>query len=260
MYARPVMSGEPASEAPPALEARAVVKRYGETVALDGVDLAVPAGSTFVLVGESGCGKTTLLRLFNRMVEPTAGEVRLAGRPVAGEDPVALRRSIGYVQQEAGLLPHWTVEANVELVPRLLGWPAERRRARSRELLEAVRLDPDTYARRYPAELSGGQRQRVAIARALAADPDVVLLDEPLGALDALTRLELQEQLAELERTYRKTLMIVTHDLDEAFRLGDRIGVMKDGRLLQVATPTELATRPAPGYVERLVALRERGR
>jgi osmoprotectant transport system ATP-binding protein len=129
-----------------------------------------------------------------------------------------------------------------------------------RELLEAVRLDPDTYSRRYPAELSGGQRQRVAIARALAADPDVVLLDEPLGALDALTRLELQEQLAELERTYRKTLMIVTHDLDEAFRLGDRIGVMKEGRLLQVATPDELASQPAPGYVERLVALRSGAR
>ncbi len=250
---------EPATEAP-ALELQDVSKLYGDVRAVDDVSLAVPRGSTFVLVGESGCGKTTLLRMFNRMVEPSRGAVEIGGTPATEWNPVDLRRATGYVQQEAGLLPHWTVQKNVELVPRLLGWDAERRARRSRELLDAVRLDPDRFASRFPGELSGGQRQRVALARALAADPDVVLFDEPLGALDALTRLELQDLIAELETEMGKTLVIVTHDLDEAFALADRIGVMKKGRLLQVATPGELDENPAPGYVERLLALRRGGR
>ncbi|HSL85286.1 MAG TPA: ATP-binding cassette domain-containing protein, partial [Thermoanaerobaculia bacterium] len=193
------------------LQARGVVKRYPDgTEALAGVDLAVAAGETVALVGESGSGKTTLLRCFNRMVEPTAGEVRVRGRAVAEEDPVALRRGLGYVQQEGGLLPHWTVARNVELVPRLLGreggWPAERRRARVAEVLALVGLPVERYGGRYPAELSGGQRQRVALARALAAEPEVVLLDEPFGALDALTRLELQREFGELRARLGKTM------------------------------------------------------
>jgi osmoprotectant transport system ATP-binding protein len=245
----------PALEAP-ALEAVNVAKTYGGTAALAGVSLAVAAGETVALVGESGCGKTTLLRTFNRMVEPTSGEVRVEGRPVASADPIALRRHIGYVQQDGGLLPHWRVDRNVELVPRLLGWERDRARTRAREMLDLVGLDPAAYAGRYPAELSGGQRQRVAFARALAADPPIILLDEPFGALDALTRLELHRQFQDLQERLRKTMVLVTHDLNEAFRLADRIGVMKKGRLLQIAPPAELVDRPADPYVRELMELR----
>lgn len=240
------------------LEAAGVSKTYGDgTAALAGVTLAVRSGETLALVGESGSGKTTLLRLFNRMVEPTAGEARVEGRPVASLDPIALRRRIGYVPQDGGLIPHWRVARNVELVPRLLGWERERRQRRGYEMLEMVGLDPQIHAARYPAELSGGQRQRVAFARALAADPPVVLLDEPFGALDALTRVELHRQFLELKRRLGKTTVLVTHDLGEAFRLADRIGVMRAGTLLQLGRPEELVQRPANEYVHALLALRE---
>jgi len=242
----------------PVLEARGVSKRYpGGVDALRDVDLAVSAGETVALIGESGSGKTTLLRMFNRLVEPSAGEVRVRGRPGPSLDAIELRRHTGYVQQEGGLLPHWTVQRNVALVPALLGWAAARRRERTAELLELVGLEPALYRERYPRELSGGQRQRVAFARALAADPDVVLLDEPFGALDALTRLELQEEFQRLRRKLGKTMLLVTHDLDEAFRLADRIGVMREGRLLQLGERDALEHRPADDYVRRLV---ERGR
>jgi osmoprotectant transport system ATP-binding protein len=237
-----------------ALEAKGVVKTYPDgTAALAGVSLEVPPGETLALVGESGSGKTTLLRLFNRMVDPSEGEVRVDGRPVSELDPIALRRGIGYVPQDGGLIPHWRVERNVDLVPRLLGWDADRRKARVREMLELVGLSPDIHASRYPAELSGGQRQRVALARALAADPHVVLLDEPFGALDALTRLELHRQFLELKKTLGKTLVLVTHDLAEAFRLANRIAVMRGGRILQIGAPEELAERPADPYVRALL-------
>jgi osmoprotectant transport system ATP-binding protein len=241
----------------PTLEAVGVAKTYGDgTAALSGVTLSVRPGETVALVGESGSGKTTLLRLFNRMVEPTAGEVRVEGQAVSGLDPIALRRRIGYVPQDGGLIPHWRVERNVELVPRLLGWDRDRRRDRAREMLELVGLQPDVHGPRYPAELSGGQRQRVAFARALAADPQVILLDEPFGALDALIRLELQRQFLDLKSRLGKTAVLVTHDLGEAFRLADRIGVMKSGRLLQLAPPAELAARPADPYVQALLEAR----
>jgi osmoprotectant transport system ATP-binding protein len=247
----------PSAPAAPALEAVGVQKTYPDgTVALAGVDLGVAAGETVALVGESGSGKTTLLRLFNRMVEPSGGMVRVAGETVAGADPVALRRRLGYVPQDGGLLPHWTAAANAEMVPRLLGWEPARRRERAAEMLALVGLDPARHGPRYPAELSGGQRQRVAIARALAGDPDTVLLDEPFGALDALTRLELHRQFLDLKARLGKTLLLVTHDLGEAFLLADRIGVMQAGRLLQLAPPEELAAHPVPGYVSDLLALR----
>lgn len=238
----------------PALEAEAVSKTYPDgTTALAGVSLTIAAGETVALVGESGSGKTTLLRMFNRLAEPTAGTVRVEGRAVAEVDPIALRRRIGYVPQDGGLLPHWRVERNVELVPRLLGWDEARRRERAREMLELVGLSADVHAGRYPAELSGGQRQRVAFARALAADPPLLLLDEPFGALDTLTRHELHRQFLELRARLPKTMLLVTHDLGEAFRMADRIGVMKQGRLLQLGPAEELRERPADPYVRELL-------
>ena len=260
------MPSTTAPAAAPALEARRVSKVFRRpgsarraaddgVTALDGASLAVARGETVVLVGESGSGKTTLLRLFNRLEVATTGEVLLGGEPVEASDPIALRRRVGYVQQEGGLLPHWTIERNVALVPELLGWPAERRRARTAELLDLVGLPATSYGPRYPRELSGGQRQRVAFARAIAADPDVVLLDEPFGALDAITRLELQNEFLALKSRLGKTFLLVTHDLGEAFRLGDRIAVMRGGRVLQVAPGDELERRPADPYVERLLEI-----
>ena len=189
------------------LEARGITKRFpGGVTALRGVDLLVEEGRTVVLVGESGCGKSTLLQMFNRLEEPTDGRILIRNRPAKSIDPIELRRGTGYVQQEGGLLPHRPVGHNVELVPELLGWDVARRRARADELLSLVGLDPERYRERYPRELSGGQRQRVAFARALAADPDVILLDEPFGALDALTRLELQGEFLELKHRLAKTM------------------------------------------------------
>jgi len=238
------------------LSARGVAKVYeGPVHALRGVDLEVGEGETIALVGESGSGKTTLLRMFNRLEEPTAGEVLIRGRDLRGVDPIELRRSTGYVQQEGGLLPHWTVGRNVELVPELLGWTVGRRKERAEHLLGLVGLDAAVYRGRYPVELSGGERQRVAFARALAADPEVVLLDEPFGALDALTRLELQAEFLGLKGRLGKTMLLVTHDLAEAFRLADRVAVMKRGKLLQVGRAEELRGRPADPYVARLIEL-----
>jgi osmoprotectant transport system ATP-binding protein len=238
----------------PVLEAVGVGKTFSSGIrALDGVHLALGEGETVALVGESGSGKSTLLKLFNRLLEPSEGEIRVQGRPAHDLDPITLRRSMGYLQQEGGLLPHWTVDRNVTLVPALLGWTAERRRARADELLVLVGLDPEAFRLRYPRQLSGGQRQRVAFARALAADPRVILLDEPFGALDALTRLELQEEFERLKQKLRKSMLLVTHDLAEAFRLADRIGVMKQGMLRQLATPHQLRRQPADDYVRALI-------
>jgi osmoprotectant transport system ATP-binding protein len=246
---------EPPPGPPPELEAVSVAKAYsGRIRALDGVSLTVRTGETLVLIGESGCGKTTLLRMFNRMVEPTGGEIRIRGVRASDLDPIRLRRNTGYVQQEGGLLPHWTIARNVALVPRLLGWDAARTAERVRELLELVGLSPGRFGDRHPHALSGGQRQRVAFARSLAADPEVVLLDEPFGALDAITRVDLQTEFLAIKRRLGKTMLLVTHDLDEAFRLGDRVAVLRRGRILQCAPPRELSRNPASEYVADLVA------
>jgi len=242
----------------PVLETDRVHVAYpGGVRALDGVTLPVGEGETLILVGESGSGKTTLLRLFNRMVEPTSGVVRIRGKEISSWDPIHLRRSMGYVQQEGGLLPHWTVERNVALVPRLTGRDRAETARRVGTLLDMVGLEASRFRARFPGELSGGQRQRVAFARALADDPDIVLLDEPFGALDAITRVELHEEFLSLKAQLGKTMVLVTHDLAEAFRLADRIAVLREGRVLQVGTPAELEADPADPYVERL--LRHRG-
>ena len=233
------------------LRAARVFKRYGPNVALDDVSLDVGAGECVGLVGESGSGKTTLLRCFNRLVEPDAGEVMIDGTDAGALDPIALRRRTGYVPQEGGLLPHWIVRRNVELVPRLLG--SRRPAEQATEALELVGLPPGRFAKRWPRELSGGERQRVAIARALAARPAVVLLDEPFGALDAITRAELQETFARLRRELGLTALLVTHDLHEAAFLCDRIAVLRAGKLEQVAAAPALLSTPATDYVRRLV-------
>jgi osmoprotectant transport system ATP-binding protein len=201
------------------------------------LNLTVERGETLVLLGESGCGKTTTLKLVNRLLLPTKGQVIVEGKPTSAWDPIALRRHIGYVIQEGGLFPHFSIARNVGLVPSLLGWGAAKIDERVRELLNLVGLDPARFAERYPRELSGGQRQRVGVARALAADPPLMLLDEPFGALDPLTRASLQHEFADLSRRLGKTAILVTHDVREALTLGRRIGLMHKGQLLLLETP-----------------------
>jgi osmoprotectant transport system ATP-binding protein len=238
-----------------AVELRNVTKSYAPgRRALDGVSIAVEEGTLLALVGTSGSGKTTALRSINRLVSPDSGQVFVANVNVATADPVELRRRIGYVIQEVGLFPHLTIGANVELVPSLLGWPAQRRTERRRELLQLVGLPAADYEHRFPAELSGGERQRVGLARALAADPPLLLMDEPFSAVDALTRRRLQDEFRDLRSRLRKTVVLVTHDLPEAFRLADRVAVMDQGRLLQHGTPREIRDSPEPGFVAALVA------
>ncbi|TVR59793.1 MAG: ATP-binding cassette domain-containing protein [Gemmatimonadales bacterium] len=241
------------SSSPPALEARGVVKVYGELRALDGVSMQVASGECVALVGESGSGKTTLLRSFNRMVEPDQGEIFLDGDSARSMDPVRIRRRTGYVQQAGGLLPHWTVLRNVQLVPRLLGMDDARERAL--DALERVGLPPERFGDRWPRQLSGGQGQRVAIARAIAARPRVILLDEPFGALDAITRTELRSAFGELRRELGMTTVLVTHDLHEAVELADRVAVLRDGRIQEMASPERLVEAPESPYVARLLSL-----
>jgi len=226
-----------------ALVAERVSKRFGAVVALDNVSLTVAEGACVALVGESGSGKSTLLRCFNRLVTPDSGTVRVHGDDVASVDPVALRRRIGYVPQDGGLLPHWRVQRNVELVLRLNG--DANAAARARSALSLVGLDPEQFGERWPRELSGGQRQRVAIARALAAEPALMLLDEPFGALDAITRSELQDVYAALRSRLAMTSVIVTHDLHEAFLLATDIAVLRNGRIEQTGSAEELCDAPA---------------
>jgi osmoprotectant transport system ATP-binding protein len=222
---------------------------------LDDVSLDVEPGETLVLLGRSGAGKTTALKLVNRLIVPSSGKVEVRGRATTEWDPIRLRRGIGYVIQEIGLLPHFTVERNVALVPRLEAWPEAKVRDRVRELLEAVGLDPGEYARRYPHQLSGGERQRVGIARALAADPPLLLFDEPFGALDPVTRLELQRQFLALRKRFRKTAIFVTHDVIEALALATRIVLFRAGRIEAAGTPEEFERSGNPEARAFLAAL-----
>jgi osmoprotectant transport system ATP-binding protein len=232
-----------------------VRKQYGDgTVAVNELSLDVDAGEIAVLVGPSGCGKTTTMRMINRLVEPTSGRIIIDGDDVTKVDSVALRRRMGYVIQQVGLFPHQTVMDNVATVPKLLGWDKRRTRSRVLELLDLVGLEPDTYAKRYPHELSGGQRQRVGVARALGADPPVLLMDEPFAAVDPIARDRLQAEFLRLQDQVRKTIVFVTHDIDEAIRLGDRIAVMRTGGFLeQYADPPTLLSDPSTKFVADFV-------
>lgn len=242
------------------IEFRSVSKQFPDgTLAVEDFSLVLPSRKTTVFVGSSGCGKTTLLRMINRMVEPTGGDVEIDGDSVLGKDPVALRRSIGYVMQNSGLMPHFTVIDNVATVLRLVGTAKKDAHERARELLDTVGLDR-ALADRYPSQLSGGQQQRVGVARGLAADPNILLMDEPFGAVDPIVRADLQQELIRLQKELDKTVVFVTHDIDEAFLLGDQVVILDKGaRVVQVGSPSEIIENPANDFVSAFIGT-ERGR
>ncbi|MFJ9537683.1 betaine/proline/choline family ABC transporter ATP-binding protein [Streptomyces sp. NPDC101225] len=231
-----------------------VTKRYPDgTTAVDDLSFEVSEGELVTLVGPSGCGKTTTMMMVNRLIEPTSGRILVGGEDIAGADPVRLRRRIGYVIQQVGLFPHRTILDNTATVPALIGWKRAKARARAAELLDLVGLDPERYGPRYPDQLSGGQRQRVGVARALAADPPVLLMDEPFGAVDPVVREQLQDEFLRMQAAVRKTVLLVTHDIEEAVRLGDRIAVYGQGRIEQFDTPGAVLGTPATPYVAEFV-------
>ncbi|POG54267.1 MULTISPECIES: ABC transporter ATP-binding protein [Haloferax] len=236
-----------------AIEFENVRKEYGQTVALDGVSFSVEAGTTTVLVGPSGCGKTTTMKLVNRLEDPTDGTVRFEGEDVQNVEKTSLRRSIGYVIQDIGLFDHMTVAENVGTVPRLKDWDEDRIESRVDELLALMDLPPDQYRENYPRELSGGQRQRVGVARALAADPDLMLMDEPFGALDPITRDNLQDEFLEIQEQINTTILFVTHDIDEALKMGDKIAIYDVGEVVQYDTPENILENPANEFVEDFI-------
>ena len=225
---------------------------YGEHEVLKNLNLHIKEGQLVVLIGPSGCGKTTTLQLINRLLLPTSGKIYIGGKDVSNVDAVQLRRSVGYVIQEIGLFPHMTIKQNIEIVPKLLKWSEKQREERSAELLKLVGMD-ESYLSRYPAKLSGGQQQRIGLLRALAAEPPIILMDEPFGALDPITRESLQDEILSLQKKLHKTIVFVTHDMDEAIKIADVIVLMKDGVVLQVASPKELLSAPANEYVEQFI-------
>ncbi|HET9380021.1 MAG TPA: betaine/proline/choline family ABC transporter ATP-binding protein [Streptomyces sp.] len=238
------------------MELENLTKRYpgGALPAVESVNMEIRAGETVVLVGPSGCGKSTTLKMINRLIEPSSGRIRIGGEDVTDMDPVKLRRKIGYAIQSSGLFPHMTVAQNIALVPGMLGWPKARVRDRVEEMLDLVGLDPAEFHGRYPRQLSGGQQQRVGVARALAADPPVLLMDEPFGAVDPITRDHLQDELIRLQRELHKTIVFVTHDFDEAIKIGDRIAVLRErSHIAQFDTPEAILTNPADDFVSGFV-------
>ena len=230
-----------------------VKKSYKNNVILDNFKLKVEKGNLVVLIGSSGCGKTTLLKMINRLIETTSGDIFIDGKNIKDFDPIELRRSIGYVIQQTGLFPHMTVKENIEIIPRLMGKSEEEIEEKTIELLNMVGLEPEKYSDRYPVELSGGQQQRIGVARAFAADAEIILMDEPFSALDPITRAELQEQLFNIQKEYRKTIVFVTHDMDEALNLADKICILKGGKILQYDTPEDILKNPSGQYVEDFV-------
>ena len=236
-----------------------VTKRFEPWVAVDGVSLTVQAGEFCVLIGPSGSGKSTLMKMVNRLIVPDAGTIRIDGEDIAGLKPEELRRRMGYVIQNVGLFPHWTVERNIATVPALLGWPKARVQDRVAELLDLLKLDPRRFRDAYPHQLSGGQQQRVGVARALAAEPNILLMDEPFSALDPITRGALQAEMAAIHKATRTTIVFVTHDMDEALKLANRIAVLDHGRLIQFGTPLDILTNPANDTVRDLIGREDWG-
>ena len=238
-----------------AIEYEQVSKRFFRNAkpSVDGVSAQIEEGEFITILGSSGCGKTTLLKMTNRLLDPSAGRILLFGEDINTVDPVTVRRRMGYVIQQIGLLPHMTVEENITIIPRLMKQDREKIQSRARELLTMVELNPDTYAARYPSELSGGQQQRVGLARALMPDPKIMLLDEPFGAVDAITRINLQNELLRIHQETKKTFLLVTHDINEAMKLGKRVMIMNEGRLLQFDTPSDIIRHPADPFVEALL-------
>jgi len=241
------------------IELRNVSKFFDQTPAVEELTLSIPRGKFCALVGTSGCGKSTTLRMINRLLPHSSGQIELDGQSIDAYDPVLLRRRIGYVIQNTGLFPHWNVARNIGLVPRLLKWPTPQVNQRVEELMGLLGLPASEFAHKFPNQLSGGQAQRVGVARALAADPDILLMDEPFGALDPITREKLQEMLMQLQARLHKTIVFVTHDMDEALRLADRLVVMRDGRIVQQGTPLALLQKPADSFVDSLLGGLERG-
>src|SRR6476661_1189256 len=256
-YGSATMPPDPRAAA--TVECRNVTKRYDAGAkntpgAVNDLSLTVPAGKICVLVGPSGCGKTTSLKMVNRLIEPTSGQILIDGEDIAKRDVIELRRSIGYVIQQVGLFPHQTIGENVITVPQLLGWSSERQKERSDELLSLVGLEPAKYRDRFPSQLSGGERQRVGVARALAADPPIMLMDEPFGAVDPIVRDRLQNEFLRLQEELAKTILFVTHDIDEAIKIGDLVAVFQDGGVVaQFGTPAEILANPASEFVARFV-------
>lgn len=235
------------------IEFRNVKKSYRNNIILNNFNLKIEEGNFVVLIGSSGCGKTTLLKMINRLIESTSGEILVNGKNIKEVDLINLRRSIGYVIQQTGLFPHMTVKENIEIIPKLMGKSQEEIDKKTVELLNMVGLDPEKYSDRYPVELSGGQQQRVGVARAFATDAEIILMDEPFSALDPITRTELQEELFNIQKEYKKTIVFVTHDMDEALNLADKICILKDGKILQYDTPENILKNPAGEYVEEFV-------
>lgn len=239
-----------------AIEYQNVTKQFKESGApsVRSVSATIEEGEFITILGSSGCGKTTLLKMTNRLIEPTDGKVVLFGEDISTVDPVVVRRRMGYVIQQVGLFPHMTIEENIAVIPKILKWDKEKIRARVKELLELVELPSEEYRKRFPAQLSGGQQQRVGLARALVTEPKILLMDEPFGAIDAITRLNLQNELLRIHKGTKKTFLLVTHDIDEAFKLGNRVMIMNEGRLLQFGTPEEIVRHPADSFVETLIS------
>ncbi|MGN0026589.1 MAG: ABC transporter ATP-binding protein [Clostridium sp.] len=235
------------------IEFKNIKKSYKNSIVLEDFNLKIDKGNLVVLIGSSGCGKTTLLKMINRLIDPTAGDIFVDGKNNKDVDPIELRRSIGYVIQQTGLFPHMTVKENIEIIPKLMGRSQEEIDKKTVELFNMVGLDPKKYSDRYPVELSGGQQQRVGVARAFATDAEIILMDEPFSALDPITRTELQEQLFNIQKEYKKTIVFVTHDMDEALNLADKICILKDGKILQYDTPENILKNPAGEYVEEFV-------
>jgi osmoprotectant transport system ATP-binding protein len=241
------------------IELDRVSKQYGGSTAVDGLSFTIGKGEFFVMIGPSGSGKSTTLKMINRLIPSSAGLIRIDGEDIRNFRPEDLRRRMGYVFQSIGLFPHWTVEHNISTVPELLGWPKAKIRDRATELLTLLKLDPDSFRRKYPHQLSGGEQQRVGVARALAARPDVLLMDEPFGALDPITRATLQEEIARIHGESRTTIVFVTHDIDEALKLASRIAILEQGRLVQTGTSLELLAAPATDFVRDFVGREDHG-